>query len=133
MLGSTDGGNTITARGDQPNGVVAAGEPYLFRYRFTKFKMVREIGGGKAAVNSVRTQIRNAKIRYHETGYFQVRTLPEHRTEGLYTYDGTVSAVRNAAIGAPPPGAVNPDTPRYFEGVFTVPIYGQGIVFTSSC
>ena len=46
--------------------------------------------------------------------------------EGLYTYDGTVSAVRNAAIGAPPPGAVNPDTPRYFEGVFTVPIYGQG-------
>ena len=69
---------------------VAAGEPYLFRYRFTKFKMVREIGGGKAAVNAMRTQARNAKIRYHETGFFQVRTLPEHRSEG-YTYDGTVA------------------------------------------
>ena len=50
LLGSTDWGNTITARGDQTN-VVVAGELYLFRYRFTKFKMVREIGGGKAAVN----------------------------------------------------------------------------------
>ena len=126
LLGSTDGGNTITTRGDHTNETVAAGEPYLFRYRFTKFKMVREIGGGKAAVNAMRTQIRNAKIRYHETGYFQVKTLPEHRSEGLYTYDGTVSAVRNSAIGAPPPGEMNADIPRYFEGVFTVPIYGQG-------
>ena len=126
LLGSTDGGNTITVRGDHTNETVAAGEPYLFRYRFTKFKMVREIGGGKAAVNAMRTQVRNAKIRYHETGFFQVRTLPEHRTEGLYTYDGTVAGVRNAAIGAPPPGTMNADTPRYFEGVFTVPIYGQG-------
>ena len=126
LLGSTDGGNTITVRGDQTNVTVAAGEPYLFRYRFTKFKMVREIGGGKAAVNAMRTQVRNAKIRYHETGFFQVRTLPEHRSEGLYTYDGTVAGVRNAAIGSPPPGDMNADTPRFFEGVFTVPIYGQG-------
>ena len=126
LVGEADSGTTITARGDWSSRDCVCGEPYDFRYRFTKFKMVKEIGGGKAAVNAMRTQIRTAKLRYHETGYFDVHVIPEFRQEGLYTYDGTISAVRNAAIGKPPMDEFNADSVRFFEGVFSVPIYGQG-------
>ena len=126
LVGQASSGTTITARGDWTAVDCVCGEPYEFRYRFTKFKMIKEIGGGKAAVNTMRTQIRTAKIRYHETGYFEVRVLPEYREAGVYVYDGTISAVRNAAIGKPPLTAMDEDSVRFFEGVFSVPIYGQG-------
>jgi hypothetical protein len=86
---------------------------------------MREIGGGKAAVNMMRTQVRQAKLRYHESGFFQVKVMPEHRTPGLYTFDGTVTAVRNARIGQVN-GTYQPDTARYFEGVFNIPILSRG-------
>ena len=126
LIGEASSGTTITARGDWSSTDCVCGEPYEFRYRFTKFKMVKEIGGGKAAVNTMRTQVRTAELRYHETGYFEVRVLPEYREEGVYVYDGTISAVRNAAIGKPPLTSMNEDSVRFFEGVFSVPIYGQG-------
>jgi len=126
LVGEADSGTTIVARGDWRNVDVMCGEPYEFRYRFTKFKMTREIGGGKAAANAMRTQIRTAKLRYHESGYFEVHVLPEFREGGVYTYDGTVSAVRNAAIGKPPMSEINADSVRFFEGVFSIPVYGQG-------
>ena len=77
LLGETSSGNTITARGDWSSTDVWAGEPYDFIYRFSWFKLVEEIGGGKAAVNSFRTQVRYAKLRYHESGFFQVMVMPE--------------------------------------------------------
>ena len=126
LLGETSSGTSIVASGDHSSVDCALGEPYEFVYRFTKFKMTREIGGGKAAANAVRTQIRNAKLRYHETGFFKIKVLPEYRAGGEYIYDGTMSGVRNAAIGRPPQGDMNADSVRYFEGVFNIPIYGQG-------
>ncbi len=126
FLGETASGTTVTCRGDYSGSDVAAGEPFEFRYRFTKFKLVKEIGGGKTAANATRTQVRNAKLRYHETGYFQVKTLPEHREPGLYTYDGTVSGVMNAAIGRPSAADLSDNYERYSEGVFSIPIYGKG-------
>lgn len=126
LVGEADSGTTITCRGDWSTTNCVCGEPYEFLYRFTKFKMIKEIGGGKAAVNTMRTQIRTAKIRYHETGYFEAVVKPEYRAEGVYVYDGTILAVRNAAIGKPKTGAFDADSVRFFEGVFTVPVYGQG-------
>lgn len=125
LIGEADEGTTITGRGDWSSTDCVCGEPFEFRYRFTKFKMVKDIGGGRAAVNSMRTQIRTAKLRYHETGFFKVMVMPEYRDTGEYTYDGTISGVRNAAIGRPDTTA-GEDTARFFEGVFSVPIYGQG-------
>jgi hypothetical protein len=125
LLGEISSGNTIEARGDWSNADVFFGEPYEFRYRFTRFRLMREIGGGKAAVNMMRTQVRQAKLRYHESGFFQVKVLPEHRKPGLYTFDGTVTAVRNAQIGQVN-GTFQPDTARYFEGVFNIPILSRG-------
>jgi len=86
--------------------------------------LMREIGGGKAAANTMRTQVRHAKLRYHETGYFQVHVLPEHRDEGVYKFDGTVAAVRASTIGEPAAGTTN--TSRYYEGVFNIPILSRG-------
>ena len=74
----------------------------------------------------MRTQVRTAKLRYHETGYFKVMVMPEYRENGEYVFDGTIAGVRNATIGSPAPANMNSDSVRYFEGVFNVPIYGQG-------
>ena len=126
LLGEVSTGTEVVTSGDHSAVHCVAGEPYEFVYRFTKFKMTREIGGGKAAANAMRTQLRTAKLRYHETGFFKVRILPEYRSNAEYTYDGTISGVRNAAIGKPPLSDVSTDSARYFEGVFNIPIYGQG-------
>ncbi len=52
--------------------------------------------------------------------------MPEHREPGLYTYDGTVSGVINAAIGRPSAADLSDNYERYSEGVFSIPIYGKG-------
>ncbi len=124
LLGSTSSGTTITTRGNWTLEDVWAGEPYEFRYRFSRFKLMQDIGGGKAVRNVVRTQVRQAKLGYHESGFFQVKTLPEHRQPGLYTFDGTTIAVRGSSIGNPL--VMTDAAPRYYEGVFNVPIMGRG-------
>mgnify|MGYP003624609128 CR=1 FL=1 len=124
LLGSTSSGSTVVARGDWSIEEVWAGEKYEFRYRFSRFKLMQDIGGGKSVRSSVRTQVRQAKLAYHESGFFQVKTLPEHRSEGLYTFDGTTIAVRGSSIGNPASAA--DAGPRYSEGVFNVPIMGRG-------
>ena len=65
-----------------------------------------------------------AKLAFHESGFFQVKTMPENRPDGLYTYDGTVIAVRASSIGTP--SKLNPDIQRSYEGVFNIPIQGRG-------
>jgi hypothetical protein len=124
LLGSTSSGTTITVRGDWSAADVWAGEKYEFRYRFSRFKLMQDIGGGKAPRNVVRTQIRQAKLGYHETGFFQAKTMPEHRSPGLYTFDATVLAVRESKIGDTSP--ITESQQRYYEGVFNIPIMGRG-------
>jgi hypothetical protein len=123
-LGEVHQGRRVVVRGDWSRAEVYAGEVFEFRYRFTKFKLMRDIGGGKAAANAMRTQIRQAKLRYHETGFFEVHVTPEHRTEGIYKFDGTVAAVRGSRIGTPAP----PDSGelQFHEGVFNIPVMSRG-------
>ena len=125
FLGSTDSGTTVTARGDWSQEHVWAGEKYNFRYRFSRFKLMTDIGGGKAVRNVVRTQVRQAKLAYHETGFFQAKVIPENRKEGLYTFDGTVLAVRASTIGTPK-STMTADVQLKYQGVFNVPIMGRG-------
>ncbi len=124
LLGSTSDSETVTARGDWSQEEVWAGGKYEFRYRFSRFKYMTEVGGGKAVKNVWRTQVRMAKLAFHESGFFQIKTMPEKRKEGLYTYDGAQIAVRNSTIGTPP--TFDPDPPRNYEGVFNIPIMGRG-------
>ena len=124
LLGSTSSGTTVTTRGDWSTADVWAGEKYQFRYRFSRFKLMQDIGGGKAPRNVIRTQIRQAKLGYHETGFFQAKTMPEHRSPGLYTFDATVLAVRESKIGDTSPSTESQE--RYYEGVFNIPIMGRG-------
>ena len=125
LLGSTTTGTEIKARGDWSQEHVWAGEKYEFRYRFSRFKLMEDVGGGKAVRNVVRTQIRQAKLGYHETSFFQAKVMPENRKVGLYTFDGTVLAVRNSSIGTPSVPTTS-DVQLKYQGVFNIPIMGRG-------
>lgn len=126
LLGSTTDSNKIEARGDWSKEEVWAGERYEFRYRFSRFKLMADVGGGKAVRNVVRTQVRQAKLGYHETGFFRVKTIPENREPGIYVYDGTVLAVRNSSVGTPPQSSFQGDIQIKYQGVFNIPIMGRG-------
>ena len=124
LLATISSGTTLTARGDWSNADVFAGVPYQFRYRFSRFKTMKDVGIGKAASNTIRTQVRSAKLRYHETGYFEVTVSPEHRPTATYKFDGTILATRGSTIGTAPNEAT--DSSRYYEGVFSIPIASRG-------
>jgi hypothetical protein len=124
LLATISSGTTFTCRGDWSNADVFAGVPYQFRYRFSRFKTMKDVGIGKAASNTIRTQVRNAKLRYHETGYFEVTVSPEHRPTATYKFDGTILATRGSAISAAPNEPA--DAGRYYEGVFSIPIASRG-------
>jgi hypothetical protein len=126
LLGSATSGNTIVANGDWSGAEVFFGEAFDFVYRFTRFKLYKEVGGGKAAANVERTQIRHAKLRYHETSFFEVRVMAERRDMAVYKFDGTVLGSRNSALGSEMSNGYDPETQRYFEGVFQIPIASKG-------
>ena len=126
LLGWATSGNTITANGNWSTAPVFFGEAYNFRYRFTRFKLYKDIGGGKAAANVERTQVRHAKLRYHETSYFEIQVMAERRDTAVYKFDGTVLGSRNSTPGSALPNGFDPETNRYFEGVFQIPIASKG-------
>ena len=126
LLSTITSGNTMTASGNWAGAPIFFGESYEFRYRFTKFKLYKEIGGGKAAANVERTQVRHAKLRYHETAYFDIEVTAERRDTAVYKFDGTVLASRISKIGSALPNGYDPDDDRYKEGVFSVPIMSRG-------
>ena len=126
LLSTITSGNTIVASGNWANAPIFFGESYEFRYRFTKFKLYKEIGGGKAAANVERTQVRHAKLRYHETAYFDIEVTAERRDTDVYKFEGTVLASRISQIGSALPNGYDPDDDRYKEGVFSVPIMSRG-------
>ena len=104
-IGIATSGNTISGRGDWSLAQVYFGEVYPFLYRFSRWRAMTEIGGGKVAVNAKRTQIRRAMLRYHDTGYFEVSVTPELREKSIYRF------VAN-----------DPQN----EGVFTIPVMSEG-------
>lgn len=126
LLGSAASGNQIVARGNWSAAPVVFGEAFDFVYRFTRFKLYKEVGGGKAAANVERTQVRHAKLRYHETGFFEAWVMAERRDRAIYKFDGTVLGSRNSEIGSALPNGYDPETKRYFEGVFQIPIQSKG-------
>lgn len=126
LLGTASSGSTIVANGNWSTAPVFFGEVYDFVYRFTRFKLYKEVGGGKVAANVERTQVRHAKLRYHETSFFEVRVMAERRDMGVYKFDGTVLGSRNSSLGSAMPNGYDPETARYFEGVFQIPIASKG-------
>ena len=125
-LGKATSGNQIVANGNWSTVPIYFGETYNFRYRFTRFKLYKEIGGGKAAANVERTQVRHAKLRYHESHYFEVHVLPEGRDTGIYKFDGTILGSRDSTLGSALPNGWSIDDERIFEGVFNIPIMSRG-------
>lgn len=126
LLGQASSGNTITADGNWALKDIAFGEAYEFRYRFTRFKLYREIGGGKVAANVERTQVRQLKLRYRGTGFFEAVVLAERRPEAVYAFSGTILGVRNSQLGSALGTGDDLEDARFSEGVFTVPIHGRG-------
>lgn len=125
LLGEAASGSTISARGNWTAAPVFFGESYNFRYRFSRFKYMREIGGGKAAANVMRTQVRSIRLRYHDSYFFRVIVTAERRDAATYTYDATSLGSRNSVIGTRLDQA-EPEAAQYVAGVFRVPINSRG-------
>ena len=70
--------------------------------------------------------MRHAKLRYHETAYFDIEVTAERRDTSVYKFDGTVLGSRISLIGSALPNGYNPDDNRFKEGVFTIPIMSRG-------
>ena len=128
LLGQVTSGNTITARGNWATGTppIWFGERFNFRFRFSRFKLYRDIGQGKAAANAMRTQVRHAKLRYHDTRFFRVSVQAEGRTAATYTFDGTILNSRDSVLGTSLPNGYDTENDRYYEGVFRIPIFSRG-------
>ncbi|MFZ9569092.1 MAG: hypothetical protein ACO28M_04530 [Vulcanococcus sp.] len=126
LLSTITSGSTVVARGNWSAQPIYFGEPYNFRYRFTRFKLYKEIGGGKAAANVERTQVRSASLRYHETGFFRIHVIPEGRDTGIYTFDATILGSRASTLGSINPTGWDSDNNRFYEGVFSIPIMSRG-------
>jgi hypothetical protein len=126
LLGTTNSGNTITARGNWAGKGVVFGESFAFRYRFSRFKLMRDQGGGRVASNVDRTQVRHARLRYHDTSYFRVEVTPERRPTAVYTFDGWQLGVRNSQVGSTLGQGLDIEDRQYFEGVFSIPIQARG-------
>jgi hypothetical protein len=123
LLGETLGGRRITARGDWRNKEVWFGAAYEFLYRFTRFRLYRDAGGGRVPGNVERLQVRHAKIRYHGSEFFEAWVLAERREPAVYTFTHSALAVRNSLVGIEEEG---PYADSLQEGVFTVPIQSNG-------
>lgn len=126
LLGTTTSGNTITARGDWTGKDVVFGESFEFRYRFSRFKLMRDQGNGRVASNVDRTQVRHARLRYHDSSYFRVEVTPERRPIAVYTFDGWQLGVRNSQVGSAVQAGMDIGDRQFFEGVFSIPIQARG-------
>lgn len=126
-LGTASSGTSITAEGNWSATPIYFGEVFDFTYRFTKFKLYKEIGGGKAPGNVERTQVRHAKLRYHQTNYFEIHVKAERRDTAVYKFDGTILRVRDSRLGnVLPATGYDRENDRFFEGVFRIPINSKG-------
>jgi len=112
--------NTIETDGNWKTAAIAFGEPYEFKYRFTRFKYYKEIGGGKAASNVYRTQVRYAKVRHSDTRSFTVWVKTTSRDWVSYKFNGPLLAGINSKAG----NIIQVDPEE--EGVFRFPVYGRG-------
>jgi len=126
FLGTITSGYTITARGDWSGKNVVFGEAFEFRYRFSRFKLMREMGGGRVSSNVDRTQVRHARLRYHDTSYFRAEVTPERRSTAVYTFDGWQLGVRNSQVGSTLGDFLDIEDRQFFEGVFSIPIQARG-------
>ena len=126
LLGTISSGNTITAWGNYASTDVVFGETIEFRYRFSRFKLMEQIGGGRVASNVARTQVRNAKLRYHDSRYFRVLVTPERRSTVAYVWNGWQLGVRNSQLGSQLGQGLDFEDRQFAEGVFTVPIQSRG-------
>lgn len=119
------GQSSAVANGNWSGKEVWFGEVFDFRYRFSRFKAMAEIGGGKAASNALRTQVRKAMIRFHESGYFNALVTPRGRSTAIYSMNRVQLGSRQSTIGSSAIPA-DPDEEVYASGVFEVPILSRG-------
>lgn len=126
LLGEAASGSQITARGDWASNAppVWFGEVIDARYRPSRPKIQREqAGGGRVTANLARVSVRSFAVRYEQTRFFRVVCQAEGRDPVQTTFDGTILASRDSALGSTLPAEGFP--PGVFSGVLRVPIHSR--------
>ena len=77
------------------DGVVYAGVPYLFKYRFSEFVVKKQ----NEPVTTGRLQLRNLTVVFNDTGFFEAVITPDNRDATTAQFTGRIVGAANNQIG----------------------------------
>lgn len=93
-------GTTAKFRGDLTGSDLIIGRRYAFRYRFSPLLPRVKSPTGEKADTVAKLQVRNLRVQYSETGYFEAQVTPLGRDTYTYTFSGKVLGLDSATIGS---------------------------------
>ena len=76
-------------------GVVYAGVPYTFKYRFSEFVVKKQ----NEPVTTGRVQLRNLTVVFNDTGFFEAVITPDNRDATTAQFTGRIVGAANNQIG----------------------------------
>lgn len=95
-------GREVTVQADLRVAEFTVGLVVPSRFTFSKqYMREKNSQGTGAAILGGRLQLRNMRISYHNSGYFQVGVTPMHRSTSIYTFTGRETGLQSATLGPP--------------------------------
>lgn len=123
LLGETTGTTLVCSQpGDWRNALIAFGEPYLFKYEFTKAYVpeINQANNRRVGKLTGRTQVLTWEIHHVDTGFYTVRVNRKNRSEdSVSVFRARTLDVSNNLL----------TTEQSFTntGVFRVPVYSRNV------
>ena len=123
LLGETTGTTLVCDQpGDWREASIAFGEPYLFKYEFTKAYIpeVNQANNRRVGKLTGRTQILTWEIHHKDTGFYKVRVNRKNRSED------SISVFRARTLGVSN-NLLTTEQSFADTGVFRVPVYSRNV------
>lgn len=113
---ASQGSNTLVVAGDHSTTAVWIGQKLRRRYRFSTIYMREQSkGGGENVITEGRLQLRNLKLIYDTTGYFEVTITTDFRDPATYVFTGRIIGEGHNII----------NKVALLNGEFTVPVWSK--------
>ena len=90
-------GNYATAGTNNSPSKVIIGEPYEMQYRFSKQRIIEELGKGE--IIGGRLQLHHFSLKYESSGFFRVEVTPENRDTSVHKFNARLLGSSSSSIG----------------------------------